>query len=73
MTLTLNDIGSETKLTISKGDKTLLRRKGNIKKLLKYVHEGTNRDEVKSTIETLQSIYPMMIGSTTNIHIKENK
>jgi len=72
MTLTINDTGSDTRLVISNGSKTLLKKKGkSIKSLLKYVYEGTNREYLKKSIVELQHTYMFMVGSKTTITIKE--
>ncbi len=70
MTLTVDDTGSITKLTISNGSKILLRKKGDMKKLLKFVLDGTNRENVKQSILGLQKVYPFMINSLTKIEIQ---
>jgi len=73
LTLTLNDVDTVTILTISKNDKVLLRKKGSIKSLLRYVYEGTSKRNVKQTIIELQQMYVMMVDNKTTITIKEEK
>ena len=70
MTLTIDDTGSVCKMTITNGSKTLLKKKGTIKKLLKFVMNGTKKDNVKQTIMELQKVYPFMQKSLTQIQIK---
>ena len=69
MTLILDDTGSICKMTISNGDKVLLRKKGSIKKLLKFVMDGTTKENVKKSINDLQSVFVMMVGNKTTITI----
>lgn len=71
MTLTINDVGSTTKLTITNGKKTLLQKTGTIKSLLKFVFDGTKKENLKQVIMELQHTYPLMIGSDTKIKIKD--
>ena len=73
MTLTIDDVDTVTILTISKNDKVLLRKKGTIKSLLRYVFEGTKQENVKQTIIELQQMYVMMVDNKTTITIKEEK
>ena len=70
MTLTIDDTGSVCKMTITNGSKTLLKKKGTIKKLLKFVYDGTKKDNVKQSIQQLQQVYPFMKKSLTQIEIK---
>ena len=70
MTLVIDDRGIVTKLTITNGSKTLLKKKGTIKSLLKFVFNGTKKENVKQTIMELQKVYPFMQKSLTQIEIK---
>jgi len=71
MTLTINDKGEKTKLIITNGDKVLLKRKGkSIRSLLKFVYDGTSKQNVKDSILNLQPIMKLMIGSITKIEVK---
>ena len=70
MTLTINDKGEKTKLTITNGDKVLLKRKGkSIRSLLKFVYDNTGKQNVKDSILNLQPMMRLMIGSITKIEI----
>ena len=71
MVLTIDDTGSKTKLTITNGSKTLFRKTGSIKGLLKMIHSGTKKDKVRKSIEELRVVYPFMVDSKTIIQIKE--
>ena len=71
MTLTINDRGEKTKLIITNGDKVLLKRKGkSIRSLLKFVYDGTSKQNVKDSILNLQPMMRLMIGSITKIEVK---
>jgi len=70
MTLTIDDTGSVCKMTITNGSKTLLKKKGTMKKLLKFVYSGTTKENVKQTIMELQPMYLFMQKSLTKIEIK---
>jgi len=71
MTLTINDKGEKTKLTITNGDKVLLKRKGkSIRSLLKFVYDNTGKQNVKDSILNLQPMMRLMIGSITKIEVK---
>jgi len=71
MTLEIDDTGSVTKMVIESKGKVLLKKKGTIKKLLKFVMNGTKQDNVKKSIQQLQQVYPFMIDSLTKIEIKD--
>mgnify|MGYP000138469638 CR=1 FL=1 len=71
MTLIIDDTGDKCKLTITNGSKTLLRKSGTIKSLLKFVYSGTKKDNVKQTIIELQPMYQFMQKSLTTINIKD--
>ena len=70
MNLTIDDTGSVTKMVIESKGKVLLKKKGTIKKLLKFVMNGTKQDNVKKSIQQLQQVYPFMQKSLTQIEIK---
>jgi len=71
MTLTINDKGEKTKLTITNGGKVLLKRKGkSIRSLLKFVYDNTGKQNVKDSILNLQPMMKLMIGSITKIEVK---
>ena len=71
MTLSLDDTGEKTKLTITNGDKVLLKRKGkSIRSLLKFVYNNTSKQNVKDSILNLQPMMRLMIGSITKIEVK---
>ena len=71
MTLTINDKGEKTKLTITNGDKVLLKRRGkSIRSLLKFVFDNTSKQNVKDSILNLQPMMRLMIGSITKIEVK---
>ena len=71
MTLSLDDTGEKTKLTITNGSKVLLKRKGkSIRSLLKFVYDGTSKQNVKDSILNLQPLMRLMIGSITKIEVK---
>ena len=71
MTLSLDDTGEKTKLTITNGDKVLLKRKGkSIRSLLKFVFDNTSKQNVKDSILNLQPMMKLMIGSITKIEVK---
>lgn len=73
MTLILNDNGSSTQLTIKKNNKVLLNKKfKTIKSALKYIYDGTKKQNVKDSIIELQHTYMFMVESKTTIEIKEN-
>lgn len=73
MTLILNDNGSSTQLTIKKNNKVLLNKKfKTIKSALKYIYDGTKKQNVKDSIIELQHTYVFMVESKTTIEIKEN-
>lgn len=70
MTLIIDDTGERTKLTITNGSKTLLKRKGkSILSLLKFVYSGSKKQDVKDTIAGLQPMHKLMLGSRTTIKI----
>ena len=71
MNLHIDDTGSKTKLIITNGDKVLLKRKGkSIRSLLKFVYDGTSKQNVKDSIRNLQPMMRLMIGSITKIEVK---
>ena len=71
MTLSLDDTGEKTKLTITNGGKVLLKRKGkSIRSLLKFVFDNTSKQNVKDSILNLQPMMKIMIGSITKIEVK---
>ena len=71
MTLSLDDTGEKTKLTITNGDKVLLKRKGkSIRSLLKFVFDNTSKQNVKDSILNLQPMMKLMIDSKTIIEVK---
>ena len=71
MFLTIDDTGSVTKMVIEKNGKVLLKKKGTIKSLLRFVMNGTKQYNVKKSIQQLQQVYPFMIDSLTKIEIKD--
>jgi hypothetical protein len=71
MELCIDDTGDKAKLTITNGSKTLLRKSGTIKSLLKLVYSGTKKDNVKQSIIELQPMYKFMQKSLTKIDIKD--
>jgi hypothetical protein len=71
MTLTIDDRGEDAKLTITNGKKILLKKRGTIKSLLRFVYNGSSKENVKQSIIDLQKVYPFMQKSLTNIEIKE--
>ena len=74
MTLHLDDTGEKTKLMITNGTKTLLKRKGkSIRSLLKFVYDGSSKQNVKDSIMNLQPMLLLMTGSKTTIEIGDNK
>ncbi len=70
MTLTIDDRGSVAKMVIEKSGKVLYKKKGTIKQLLKFVYNGSKKDNVKQTIMELQPMYQLMQKSLTKIEIK---
>jgi len=71
MKLTIDDTGIHTKLIITNGSKTLLTKQGkSIKSLLKFVFNGTKKENVKESIMELQSIHKFMVNAKTTIDIK---
>jgi len=71
MKLHIDDTGEKTKLIITNGSKTLLKRKGkSIRSLLKFVYDGTSKQNVKDSILNLQPMMRLMIGSITKIEVK---
>ncbi len=73
MKLHLDDTGEKTKLVISRGEKSLLKRKGrSIRSLLKFVFDGTTKQSVKDSIMSLQPMLELMKNSKTTIQIKED-
>jgi len=74
MILHLDDTGERTKLMITNGTKTLLKRKGkSIRSLLKFVYDGSSKQNVKDSIMNLQPMLLLMTGSKTTIEIGDNK
>ena len=70
MTLVLDDTGSQPKLIITSGKKTLLKKKGkSIKQLLRFVYSTTSKQNIKEAILEMQSTYQFMIGSRTKMEI----
>jgi len=73
MTIIIDDNGSSTQLTIKKDNKVLLSKKfKTIKSALKYIYDGTKKQNVKDSIIELQHTYMFMVESKTTIEIKEN-
>jgi len=73
MTIIIDDSGSSTQLTIKKDNKVLLSKKfKTIKSALKYIYDGTKKQNVKDSIIELQHTYMFMVESKTTIEIKEN-
>ena len=73
MTIIIDDNGSSTQLTIKKNNKVLLNKKfKTIKSALKYIYDGTKKQNVKDSIIELQHTYMFMVKSKTTIDIKEN-
>ena len=71
MILHIDDTGSKTKLVITNGTKTLLKRKGkSIRSLLKFVYDGSTKQNVKDSIRNLQPLMKLMSGSITKIEVK---
>jgi len=71
MVMTIDDRGEDAKLTITNGKKILLKKRGTIKSLLRFVYNGSSKENVKQSIIDLQKVYPFMQKSLTNIEIKE--
>ena len=72
MTIIIDDNGSSTQLTIKKNNKVLLSKKfKTIKSALKYIYDGTKKQNVKDSIIELQHTYVFMVESKTTIEIKE--
>ena len=72
MTIIIDDSGSSTQLTIKKNNKVLLNKKfKTIKSALKFVYDGTKKQNVKDSIIELQHTYMFMVESKTTIEIKE--
>lgn len=69
--MTIDDRGEDAKLTITNGKKILLKKRGTIKSLLRFVYNGSSKENVKQSIIDLQKVYPFMQKSLTNIEIKE--
>lgn len=73
MTIIIDDNGSSTQLTIKKDNKVLLNKKfKTIKSALKFIYDGTKKQNVKDSIIELQHTYMFMVKSKTTIEIKEN-
>jgi len=73
MKIIIDDSGSSTQLTIKKDNKVLLSKKfKTIKSALKYIYDGTKKQNVKDSIIELQHTYMFMVESKTTIEIKEN-
>ena len=73
MTIIIDDNGSSTQLTIKKNNKVLLSKKfKTIKSALKFIYDGTKKQNVKDSIIELQHTYMFMVESKTTIEIKEN-
>jgi hypothetical protein len=73
MTIIIDDNGSSTQLTIKKNNKVLLNKKfKTIKSALKFIYDGTKKQNVKDSIIELQHTYMFMVESKTTIEIKEN-
>ena len=70
MLLSIDDRGSVAKMVIEKNGKVLFKKKGTIKQLLKFVYNGSKKDNVKQTIMELQPMYQLMQKSLTKIEIK---
>jgi len=71
MQLIVDDTVVPCLLTIKNGSKTLLRKKGRMKKLLRYVMEGTKKKNVQEAILELEPVLKFMEDSRTEITIKE--
>ena len=72
MTIIIDDSGSSTQLTIKKNNKVLLNKKfKTIKSALKFIYDGTKKQNVKDSIIELQHTYMFMVKSKTTIEIKE--
>ena len=71
MQLIVDDTVIPCLLTIKNGSKTLLRKKGRMKKLLRYVMEGTKKKNVQEAILELEPVLKFMVDSRTVIDIKE--
>lgn len=73
MKIIIDDNGSSTQLTIKKNNKVLLSKKfKTIKSALKFIYDGTKKQNVKDSIIELQHTYVFMVESKTTIEIKEN-
>ncbi len=60
-------------VTIKKNNKVLLSKKfKTIKLALKYIYDGTKKQNVKDSIIELQHTYMFMVESKITIEIKEN-
>jgi len=71
MVLTINDTKEKTTMVITNNGKTLLKRKGkSIRSLLKFVYDGTSKQNVKDSVLNLQPMMRLMIGSITKIEVK---
>jgi len=72
MTLVIDDRNSRPILKIKKGRKTILKKTGkSIKSLLRFVHDGTQKQNVKDAIIELQQVYMFMPEGVTKMEIKE--
>ncbi len=72
MTLMIDDTKKITRLVITNGSKTLLRKKGkDIKTLLRFVYDGTKNDNLRDSIGELQHSFMFMVGSKTTIDLKD--
>ena len=70
MVLTINDTKEKCTMVITNNGKTLLKRRGkSIRSLLKFVYDGTSKQNVKDSILNLQPMMKLMIGSITKIEI----
>jgi len=71
MVLTINDTKEKCTMVITNNGKTLLKRRGkSIRSLLKFVYDGTSKQNVKDSIRNLQPMMKLMIGSITKIEVK---
>ena len=72
MLLVIDDRNSIPILRIKKGRKTIFKKSGkSIKSLLKFVHDGTTKQNVKDAIIELQQVYIFMPDGVTRIEIKD--
>ncbi len=71
MKLIVDDTGDQPRLTIRKGSKILLQKRGKtMKQLLKFVYENTEKTNIKEAILELQHMWLFMADSKTTMEIR---